>query len=163
MNENPSKAPVLTLCLFLLLTIPLDRAVLAAVDIVCSRGLDNNWFFGMDHAFQSALVAIIPSFFGYCLFKHIEELKEEPANEIIAMKAIFAATFVILFTVVGYDFLSLAAETKGTLNTDTTTNLLLASLVIGVADGLYMAGFSSFICFGFIKKTQRELIKRKSG
>ena len=161
MKENP-RTPFLTLCLFLILTIPLDRAVFAATDIVKSRGLDSNWFFGMDHAFQSALVAIIPTIFGYFLFKHIEELKETPTSEAVVMKAIFAATFVILFTVMGCDFLSLAAETKGTLNTDTTKNLLLSSLALGAADGLMMAGLCSFLCFGFVKRIQRDLIGKKS-
>ena len=89
MKEN-SKASFLALCLFILLTIPLDRAVNAAADIVASRGLDTNWFFGMDHAFQSAIVAIIPTIFGYLLFKHIEELKEEPQEPVVTAEPLKA-------------------------------------------------------------------------
>ncbi len=163
MKEN-SKAPFLALCLFILLTIPLDRAVYAAADIVASRGLDTNWFFGMDHAFQSAIVAIIPTIFGYLLFKHIEELKEDPTSEVTIMKAIFASLFVVMFSVIGYNFLCLAAETRGTLKTDTTKNLLLSSLAIGIADGFIMAGMTGFICYLSLKRIQRELIaKKKSG
>lgn len=160
MKEN-SKAPFLAICLFLLLTIPLDRAVFAATDIVKSRGLDSNWFFGMDHAFQSALVAIIPTVFGYLLFKHIEELKEEPTSEAIIMKAIFTAMFVIAFTVTGCGFLSLKAENYGTLNIDTTSDLLMSSLALGAADGLMMAGMTGIISCFFLKRIQRELIEKK--
>ena len=163
MKEN-SKASFLALCLFILLTIPLDRAVNAAADIVASRGLDTNWFFGMDHAFQSAIVAIIPTIFGYLLFKHIEELKEDPTSETTIMKAISAELFVVMFTVTGYDFLCLAAETRGVRKTDTTENLLLSSLTIGIAEGLVMASMTGFICYFSLKRIQRELIaKKKSG
>lgn len=161
MKEN-SKASFLTLCLFLLLTIPLDRAVFAATDIVTSRGLNTNWFFGMNHAFQSAIVAIIPATFGYFLFKHIEELKESPTSEAVVMKAILAAVFVIMFTVAGYDFLSLAAEGRGIFNTETTENLILSSLTVGLIDGLMMGGFCSIICFAFIKRIQQKLISKNA-
>ncbi len=160
MKEN-SKAPFLAICLFLLLTIPLDRAVNAAADIVANRGLDTNWFFGMDHAFQSAIVAIVPTFFGYLLFKHIEELKENPSSEMVVMKAVFAALFVVMFTVTGCGFLSLTAETRGTLRTDTISNLLMSSLAIGAADGLMMAGMTGIIACFFLKRIQRELIDKK--
>lgn len=160
MKEN-SKAPFLAICLFLLLTIPLDRAVNAAADIVARRGLDTNWFFGMDHAFQSALVAIVPTIFGYLLFKHIEELKENPSSEMTIMKAIFATMFVIVFTVAGCDFLSLKAETYGTLSIDTTSDLLMSSLAIGAADGLIMAGMTGILSFFSLKRIQRELIEKK--
>ena len=160
MKEN-SKAPFLAICLFLLLTIPLDRAVNAATDIVANRGLDTNWFFGMDHAFQSAIVAIVPTIFGYLLFKHIEELKENPSSEMTIMKAIFATMFVIVFTVAGCGFLSLKAETYGTLSIDSTSDLLMSSLALGAADGLMMAGMTGIISFFSLKRIQRELIEKK--
>lgn len=160
MKEN-SKAPFLTISLFFLLTIPLDRAVYAAAGIVASRDLSTNWFFGMDHAFQSAIVAIIPTFFGYLFFKHIEELKENPSSETTITKAVFAAMFVIMFTVTGYGFLSLVAETRGTLRTDTISNLLLSSLAFGAADSLTMAGMTGIISYFMLKRVQSELIDKK--
>ena len=66
-----------------------------------------------------------------------------------------------MFTVTGCGFLSLTAETRGTLSIDTTSDLLMSSLAIGAADGLMMAGMTGIIACFFLKRIQHELIEKK--
>ena len=159
MKKN-SNISIFAICLYVILTIPLDRAALKAADIIADRNLGQNWFFGLRYTIQAAIIAIIPAIFGYMLFRHIEELKQDPTNELVVTKAVFASMFTIWFLVAGCDFVSLTAEGHGLLNTDTTANLITSSLIIGLCEGLLMACVAGTISCVQLKKMQRKLIEK---
>ena len=160
MKEN-SQVIMMSVCLYALITIPLDGAACEGVIIAANRGLYNNWFFGMDYAIQSSIVAIVPTFFGIIFLIIMKKLEAEPKDETIVLQAVFVAAAVLMFIVAGCDFLSLAAENRGPLDTTTTENLIISSALLGLIEGAGVAIIGITPCYAIIRKIRQDLLDER--
>lgn len=157
MKKN-SQLVLMSICLYVLLTIPLDGAASEGAITIANRGLNTNWFFGMDYVIQSSIVAIVPAFFGVVFLVILRNLEAEPANETTVLQAIFVAAAMLMFTVAGCDLLSLAAENRGDFNISSTENLVISSIILGLIEGAGVALIGLTPCYAIIKKIQNDLL-----
>lgn len=156
--KKNSQLVLMSICLYILLTIPLDGAASEGVITIANRGLNTNWFFGMDYVVQASIVAIVPAFFGIVFLVILRNLEAEPTNETTVLQAIFVAAAVLMFTVAGCDFLSLAAENRGDFNISSTENLVISSMILGLIEGAGVALIGLTPCYAIIKKIQNDLL-----